>query len=152
MTWSSSSQLLLAFPTYFFNSSSMILLAVSVCPLLCGSSIEIALCLIPRHLRNFLTPLSMNCVPLLEIKVLGIPNWHTIFFQMNFRTLAAKMVVIGSASIHLVKWSMPTRIYFTCSFDSGKYLSMSTSQMANGHGVTMLCNSSAGKWEMLPNF
>lgn len=103
MAGSSSAQLPLAFPTHFFNSHIMTLLVASVCPLLYGCSKEVALCLIPRLSRNFSTPLSIKYVLLGEIKVLGIPNWHTMFFQMNFRTLVAKMVAMGSAAIHMVK-------------------------------------------------
>lgn len=96
MVGNSSAQLPLALLTHFFNSLSMTLLVALVCPLLCGWSTEVALCLIPRLSRNFSTPFSTNCVPLSEIKVLGIPNQHTMFFQMNFQTLVVEIVAMGS--------------------------------------------------------
>lgn len=137
MAESSLVQFPLAFITCFFNSLSMTLLDFSIYPLLYRCPSEVDLCLIPELSSNFSTPLSMNCVPFSNIKMLGMPNRHTILFQMNFRTLAAKIVVMGLTSIHFVKWSMPTRRYFTCPFDSGKGPSMSTPQMAKCHGVAV---------------
>lgn len=73
-----------SFSNSLFTTSIMTLLATSVCPLLCRCSTEVCLCLIPKFVRNSSNPLPMNYFPLSEIKVLGISNWHTMFFQMNF--------------------------------------------------------------------
>lgn len=111
----------------------------------------IALCLILEFVRNYSTPLSMNYFLLLKIKVLGITNWHIMFFQMNFWTFATEMVVMGSTSIHFVKWSILAKRNFTCPFEREKGLSMSTPRVAKGHRAIVLCNSSASSWDMLSN-
>ena len=79
------------------------LLAASVCPLLYGCYLEFVVCLIPRFARKFVTPLSINYFPLLEIKVFGISKQKIMFFQMNFWTFTAKMVAMDLTSIHFVK-------------------------------------------------
>lgn len=112
----------------------------------------IALCLILEFVRNYSTPLSMNYFLLLKIKVLGITNWHIMFFQMNFWTFAIEMVVMGSTSICFMKWSILTRRNFSCPFVGGKGLSISTPQEVKGHGTTMVCTSLASRWDMLQNF
>lgn len=129
----------------------MTFLAASICQLLSGCSIKVSRCLIPIFARNSLTPLSMNYFPLSNIKVLGISNLHTMFFQINLLTLVVETTATSLASIHFVKWSMPTRRKFTCPFAGGKGPTMYTPQVAKGHEAFMLCNSLTSRWDILQN-
>ena len=82
--------------------------------------------------------------PLSDIRRLGTPKRHTIFFHTKCCTLCAVICATGSASIHLVKYSMATIKYFICLIASGKGPRMSSPHVWKGHGLYMDRNSSCG--------
>ena len=55
------------------NSTNMTLLAASTCPLVCGCSTELVICLIPKSIQNLASSLSMNCRPLSIMIVCDTP-------------------------------------------------------------------------------
>jgi len=143
MADSSSARFSLAFPNFFFTSLSMTLLATLVCPLLCGCFTKVVLCLMPNPSRKSWTPLSKTLISVVGDQSL----WNYKPADSDFY---CQDMAMGSASIHLVNWFIPTRRYCTCSFGCGKRLSMSTPYTTKGHSAIMLCSSSTGKWEMMP--
>ncbi|KAL2333892.1 hypothetical protein Fmac_015105 [Flemingia macrophylla] len=67
-----------------------------------------------------------------------------MFFQMNFRTFCAVILVSGSASIHFVNKSTATNKNFTYPLARGKGPKISIPHTANGHSDEIECNTSAG--------
>ena len=66
----------------------------------------------PTSAHRFLSCWLANWVPLSDTSRLGTPKRHTMFFQTKCCTLCAVIWATGSASIHLVKYSMATIRYF----------------------------------------
>ena len=76
----------------------------------------------------------MSWVPLSDTKRLGIPKRHTRFFHTKCWTLWAVICATGSASNHLVKYSMATTRHFIYRIASGKGPKMFIPHVWKGRG------------------
>ena len=109
-----------------------------------GCSTDVNTCLIPTSVHSFPNCWLANWVPLSEIRRLGTPKRHTMFFQTKCCTLCAVICATGSASIHLVKYSMATIKYFICLIANGNRPKISIPQVWKGHALYMDLSSSGG--------
>ena len=82
---SSSVQAFFVFYNFYFISVNIILLAVSVCSLVCGCSTEVYWCFIFKSVISFLKSVSVNWVSLSVVMEYGISNFVTMFLYRNFR-------------------------------------------------------------------
>lgn len=99
MPGSSSTHLSLAFSSCFFNVDSRVLLVASACPLLWGYlGVEYRFLILSSEQKVLKVALS-NCGLLSATIVWGIPNRHTIFFQMNFVTSLSLMRTVKNGGL-----------------------------------------------------
>ena len=87
----------------------------------------------------FLTLLLTKGVPLSLIILWGTPNITIIFSLMNFFTAPSVAFRSGTASAHLVKYSVATSIYMYPRDGGLTSPTKSSPQVWNGYGVTILC-------------
>ena len=134
----------LVFSNLRFKPLNKTLFADSTYPFVRGCSTDANTCLIPTFVHSFPNCWLANWVPLSEMRHLGTPKRHTMFFQTKCCTLCAVICATGSASIHLVKYSMATIKYFIYLIASGNEPRISIPQVWKGHGLYMDLSSSGG--------
>ena len=135
MCGNSSTHLPSASSSLFLSPLTMTLLTASACPFLCGCARVEYLFIMPRSQQYLLTALLSNWRPLSKMRVRGIPNQVTIFFQKNLLASTSLIFANGSASIHLVKYFVPTNKYFLFPAILGKGHTMSKPHWAKGQGL-----------------
>ena len=135
-----------AFSSLLFRPLNRILLGNSSWPLVWGCSMEAKICLIPNSVHRFSSCRLANLVPLSDTKCLGTPNRHTTFFHTKCWILWVVIWAIGSASIHLVKWSMVTMRYFIQRKAKGNGPKIIIPQVWKVHGLEMDRSSFGGAW------
>ena len=81
----------------------MTLLTALAYPFPCGYAGVEYLFVMPRSQQYLLKALLSNCSPLFEMKVRGILNRVTIFFQTNLFAYASLIFANDSVSTHLMK-------------------------------------------------
>jgi hypothetical protein len=101
----------------FLSSRSIFLTAVKILPLARSTTpldwgwyTEAKASLVPMEKQKSLKSWLSNCLPLSTVSSDGTPKRQTIFYQKNFWAVFDVMVDTALASIHLVKYSMATKV------------------------------------------
>jgi hypothetical protein len=101
----------------FLSSSSLFLIALkilslacSTTPLDCGWLTEANTAFVPMELQNSRKSWLSNCLVLSTFNSDGTLNRHTIFCQKFFCAVLDVIVDTALASIHLVKYSLATKV------------------------------------------
>ena len=98
-----------------------------------------------QHLP-FITILLTKGMPLSLIILWDTPNLTIMFSLMKFATTPPVALWSGTASAHLVKYSLATRIYMYLCDGGLTGPTKSRPQVWKGHGVTMLCKFCGWVW------
>jgi hypothetical protein len=94
----------------FLDGSENLAIGTSTTPLDCGWYTEAKTGLVPMEKQKSLKSWLSNCLPLSTMSSDGTPNRQTMFCQKNFWAVFDVIVDTALAWIHLVKYSMATKV------------------------------------------